>query len=181
MENSLRGGLGWRRRRVYFRPVNEPMTVPTAAEKRRLYAQAALRIGGLVAAEPDRIARMAGVTAVLHGLMPHFYWTGFYRVSGASLVIGPYQGTPGCSRIGWGRGVCGTAWATGETQVVGDVHAYPGHIACDAQSASEVVVPLRDAQGRVVAVFDADARVAGAFDAVDREELEAIFANWGEI
>jgi len=166
---------------VYFHRVNNEIRVPTAEEKRELYAQAGLRIGGLVADEPDRVARMAGIAAVLHGLMPHFYWTGFYRVSGGSLVIGPYQGTPGCARIGWGRGVCGTAWATGATQVVADVHEFPGHIACDARSASEVVVPLRDAQGRVVAVLDVDGLVAAAFDEVDRAELEGILANWGEV
>ena len=161
--------------------MNDPLRLPTAEEKRALYAQAGLRIGGLVADEPDRVARMAGIAAVLHGLMPHFYWTGFYRVSGGSLVIGPYQGTPGCSRIGWRRGVCGTAWASGQTQVVADVHAFAGHIACDARAASEVVVPVRDALGRVVAVLDVDAQVAGAFDAVDREALEGIFAAWGEL
>ena len=181
MENSLRGGLGGCLRRVYLRAVNNAMRVPVAAEKHRLYAAAGLRIGGLVADEPDRIARMAGIVAVLHGLMPHYDWTGFYRVSGESLVIGPYQGTPGCARIGWGRGVCGTAWASGETQVVADVHAFPGHIACDARSASEIVVPLCDAQGRVVAVFDVDSVTVGAFDEVDRENLQRIFANWGEL
>jgi len=161
--------------------VNIPTSVPTAAEKRALYAQARQRIGTLVAGEPDRLARMAGIVAVLHGLLPHFYWTGFYRVSGGSLVIGPYQGTPGCGRIGWGRGVCGSAWATGQSQLVADVHAFPGHIACDARSASEVVLPARDACGRVVAVLDVDGLVTGAFDEVDREELEAILASWGEV
>ena len=95
-------------------------------------------------------------------------------MSGDWLVIGPYQGTPGCGRIGWGRGVCGTAWASGQTQVVPDVHAFPGHIACDGRSASEIVVPVRDARGRVVAVFDVDALSVGAFDEVDREALERI-------
>ena len=173
--------LGRRRRRVYFPPVNNPTSVPTTAEKRVLYTQARQRIAALVADEPDRIARMAGIVAVLHGLLPHFFWTGFYRVSGGGLVIGPYQGTPGCGRIGWGRGVCGTAWATGQSQLVADVHAFPGHIACDARSASEVVVPARDAQGRVVAVLDVDGLVAGAFDEVDREELEGILKDWGEV
>ena len=161
--------------------MTHPGSVPTETEKRDLYAQAAMKISALVAGEPDRIARMAGIVAVLHGLLPHYYWTGFYRVSGAALVIGPYQGTPGCGRIAWGKGVCGTAWASGETQVVADVHAFAGHIACDARSASEVVVPVRDAHGRVVAVFDVDSLAAGAFDAVDREALERIFANWGEV
>lgn len=159
---------------MYFRRVNDDSRVPTEQEKRGLYAEAGQRIAGLVAGEPDPIARMAGIVAVLHGLLPHFFWTGFYRVSGDCLVIGPYQGTPGCGRIGWGRGVCGTAWATGLTQVVADVHAFPGHIACDGRSASEIVVPVRDARGRVVAVFDVDALSPGAFDDVDREELERI-------
>ncbi len=151
------------------------------SEKPALYQEAALRIRGLIAGEPDRIARMAGIVSVLHGMMPHYFWTGFYRVSGGSLVIGPYQGTPGCVRIGWGRGVCGTAWATGKTQLVPDVHAFPGHIACDPRSASEIVVPVRDKRGAVVAVFDVDSEQAGAFDESDRTGLEAIFADWGEV
>ena len=156
------------------------MKLPTDQEKRGLYATARERIAGLVADEPDRIARMAGIVAVLHDLLPHFFWTGFYRVCGGGLVIGPYQGTPGCGRIAWGRGVCGTAWATGQTQVVADVHAFPGHIACDDRSASEIVVPVRDSSGRVVAVFDVDALTVGAFGTVDREELTRIFEHWGE-
>ena len=180
MENFWLGQLGRRLGPVYFRAMSDQTKVPTEQEKRRLYAEAQLRISGLVAGEPDRIARMAGVVAVLHGLMPHYFWTGFYRVCGGVLVIGPYQGTPGCGRIGWGRGVCGTAWAEGRTQVVADVHAFPGHIACDGRSASEIVVPVRDARGQVIAVFDVDALVVGAFDEVDQLELERIFEDWGE-
>lgn len=123
---------------------------------------------------------MAGIVSVLHGLMPHYYWTGFYRVMGGGLVIGPYQGTVGCARIAWGRGVCGAAWTTGETQVVRDVHAFPGHIACDALSESEIVVPVRDGGGRIVAVFDVDSTLPAAFDEVDQAALEDIFLNWGE-
>lgn len=152
--------------------------VPGAEEKRALYAEASMKIRGLCAGEPDGIARMAGVVAVLHGMMPHYYWTGFYRVVGAGLVIGPYQGTPGCARIAWRKGVCGTAWASGETQVVEDVHDFPGHIACDAASASEIVVPVRDSLGRVVAVFDVDSVEPAAFDGVDREALESLFSTW---
>jgi len=156
------------------------MRIPGSEEKQGLYADAELKIRGLIAGEPDRIARMAGIVAVLHGLMPHYFWTGFYRVSGGSLVIGPYQGTPGCARIGWGRGVCGTAWATGESQVVPDVHAFPGHIACDSRSESEIVVPVRDARGAIVAVFDVDSECPAAFDDLDRGALERIFRDWGE-
>nr|WP_226895424.1 GAF domain-containing protein [Luteolibacter marinus] len=94
------------------------------------------------------------------------------------MVIGPYQGTPGCLRIGWGKGVCGTAWATGETQVVADVHAFPGHIACDSRAESEIVVPVKDARGTVEAVFDVDSTEKAAFDEVDREALEEIFSRW---
>lgn len=177
----MRRGLAVGTARFRVGVVNDHPRVPTEQEKRALYADARLRISGLVAGEADRIARMAGIVAVLHGLLPHYFWTGFYRVCGGELVIGPYQGTPGCGRIGWGRGVCGTAWASGESQLVADVHAFPGHIACDDRSASEIVVPVRDAQGRVVAVFDVDSLALGAFDAVDREELERIFSAWGEI
>lgn len=158
--------------RAYHHPV-----IPQPEEKERLYECAAARIDGLIGGEVDAIARMAGVVSVLHGAMPHYFWTGFYRVIGSGLVIGPYQGTPGCSRIGWGRGVCGTAWREGRTQVVEDVHAFPGHIACDAASESEIVVPLRDAAGRVVAVFDVDSAEKSAFDEIDRIWLERILGS----
>jgi len=147
--------------------------IPDREGKQALYREAGARLGGLLEGEADGIARMSSVVAVLHGTMPHYFWTGFYRVVGASLVVGPYQGTPGCTRIGWGRGVCGAAWRSGEAQVVADVHAFPGHIACDARSASEIVVPLRRG-GRVVAVLDVDSEEPGAFDEVDREGLERI-------
>ena len=153
--------------------------IPDAAEKRARYGAARERLHALWAEEPDAIARMAGAACVLHGAMPHAFWTGFYRVVGGGLVIGPYQGTPGCSRIAWGKGVCGTAWASGETQVVPDVHAFPGHIACDGRAESEIVVPVKDGRGTVVAVFDVDSAEKAAFDEVDREELERIFAGWG--
>ncbi|MEM1084650.1 MAG: GAF domain-containing protein [Verrucomicrobiota bacterium] len=151
--------------------------MPDSSEKSRLYAEAATRISGLLEGETDAVARMAGTAAVLHGMMPHYFWTGFYRVLGASLVIGPYQGTPGCARIAWGRGVCGTAWKSGEVQVVEDVHAFPGHIACDARSASEIVVPVRDSRGSVVAVFDVDSEEKAAFGNEDRLALEGILAG----
>ncbi|MDB6078935.1 MAG: hypothetical protein JWO82_2682 [Akkermansiaceae bacterium] len=128
--------------------------------------------------EPDAIARMASAACILAQTMPHYFWTGFYRVVGGELVIGPYQGTPGCLRIKWGRGVCGAAWSTGETQVVADVHAFPGHIACDSRSESEIVVPVKDSQGRVIAVFDVDSTELGAFDEVDRAALEGLFGKW---
>lgn len=155
------------------------MEIPGDREKRRLYRQAADRVAALLAGEIDGVARMAGVVAVLHGTMPHFFWTGFYRVVGSELVIGPYQGTPGCARIAWGRGVCGTAWKTGATQVVADVHAFPGHIACDAASASEIVVPVGYGRG-VTAVLDVDSTAAAAFGDADADGLGAVLeaAGW---
>jgi GAF domain-containing protein len=154
------------------------IVIPAAAEKRTSYAAARDKLHALWADEPDSIARMAAAACILHEAMPHAFWTGFYRVVGAGLVIGPYQGTPGCSRIAWGRGVCGAAWSSGETQVVPDVHEFPGHIACDSRAESEIVVPVRDSRGTVIAVFDVDSAQKCAFDEVDREELEAIFSAW---
>jgi L-methionine (R)-S-oxide reductase len=127
--------------------------------------------------EPNRVARMATVASMLANSFPHYFWTGFYVVDetkGDELVVGPYQGTLGCMRIAFGRGVCGTAAATRQTQVVEDVHAFPGHIACDSRSASEIVVPVIDGRGELIAVFDVDSEQPAAFDAVDREWLERI-------
>lgn len=154
----------------------EASRIPAPEEKHRSYEDVEQKARGLLGGEVDQVARMAGLVALLHGAMPHFYWTGFYRVVGAELVIGPYQGTPGCGRIGWGRGVCGTAWKTGEPQVVADVHDFPGHIACDARSRSEVVVPVLDAAGRVIAVLDVDSDLPGAFDVADAVALERLVA-----
>ena len=117
---------------------------------------------------------MSSVVAVLHEEMPGFFWTGFYRVVGDGLVIGPYQGTVGCLRIDFGKGVCGTAAATGETQVVTDVHEFPGHIACDPNSKSEIVVPVKKEAGDPLAVLDIDSDQLGWFDEIDRKHLEEI-------
>ena len=124
---------------------------------------------------------MATVSAMLaQAFAPRFFWTGFYVVDpikGDELVVGPYQGTLGCLRIAFGRGVCGAAAARGETLVVDDVHAFPGHIACDARSRSEIVVPVRDRAGRLIAVLDVDSAEPAAFDAADRAGLEAMVAQ----
>ncbi|YCM44842.1 GAF domain-containing protein [Verrucomicrobiaceae bacterium 227] len=120
---------------------------------------------------------MASFVGVLHHEMPGFFWTGFYRVVNAGLVIGPYQGSVGCLRIPIGKGVCGTAAETGETQVVADVHEFPGHIACDARSVSEIVVPVKNSGGRLIAVLDIDSTESGHFDQVDREALEELVAR----
>ncbi|MGE9269781.1 MAG: GAF domain-containing protein [Verrucomicrobiales bacterium] len=152
--------------------------IPTNKEKEKLYADAALRIEGLVTGETDPIARMAGAVSVLHHGLPHYFWTGFYRVVGNELVVGPYQGTPACGRIWWGKGVCGTAWKDGVTQVVEDVHAFEGHIACDASSESEIVVPVRDVEGKVIAVLDVDSQEKGAFNEIDQVWLEKIVTHF---
>ena len=134
--------------------------------------------------EPNLTARMATVASMLADAFDHFFWTGFYVVApdktpdGADeLVVGPYQGTLGCLRIAFGRGVCGTAAATRQTQLVEDVHAFPGHIACDSRSASEIVVPVLDVSGELIAVFDVDATTPAAFDAVDQAGLERLMAK----
>jgi GAF domain-containing protein len=141
------------------------------------YAAVAEEIAAVLDGEPNLTARMATVASMLAATFDHYFWTGFYVVDPdrpEELVVGPYQGTLGCLRIAFGRGVCGTAAATGETQVVADVHAFPGHIACDSRSASEIVVPVRDAQGRLIAVFDVDSERPAAFDWVDQTGLERI-------
>ncbi|OGN45226.1 MAG: diguanylate phosphodiesterase [Caulobacterales bacterium RIFCSPHIGHO2_01_FULL_70_19] len=150
------------------------------ADKAERYAEVEEEILAVLDGEPDRVARMATVASMLADAFPAFFWTGFYVVDPAradELVVGPYQGTLGCLRIPFGRGVCGAAAATRTTQVVEDVHAFPGHIACDSRSASEIVVPVSDADGRLIAVLDVDATEKGAFDAVDAAALERLMAK----
>lgn len=145
-----------------------------AASKTELYQDAALKLRGLLDGECDEIVKMASVASVLHTTFEYYYWTGFYRAVDGGLVIGPYQGTPGCLRISFGRGVCGTAAASLEVQVVSDVHEFPGHIACDARSQSEIVVPVLNAAGELLAVFDVDSTEIGSFDEEDAACLTAI-------
>ena len=147
------------------------------AQKAARYAAVADEIAAVLAGEPNRVARMATVSSMLASSFAHYFWTGFYVVDDActdDLVVGPYQGTLGCVRIAFGRGVCGTAAATQVTQVVEDVHAFPGHIACDSRSASEIVVPVFGPDGALIAVFDVDSETPAAFDGVDQEWLERI-------
>jgi GAF domain-containing protein len=123
---------------------------------------------------------MATVASMLADAFPDFFWTGFYVVDparGDELVVGPYQGTLGCLRIAFGRGVCGAAARDRTTQIVEDVNAFPGHIACDSRSASEIVVPVLDASGELIAVLDVDATRTGAFDGADAEALERLMAR----
>lgn len=146
-----------------------------APAKRERYRMIAEQIAAVLEGEADLLAGMATVACLLHNAFPYYYWTGFYRrVSEEELLVGPYQGTLGCLRIHLSRGVCGAAARERRTIVVPDVQAFPGHIACDSASASEIVVPVLDEAGGLVAVLDVDSTLTGAFDEVDREELEAI-------
>lgn len=153
------------------------LTLPAAKAER--YSVLAEEIASVLDGEPNLTARMATVASMLAASFPSFFWTGFYVVDPAKadeLVVGPYQGTLGCLRIAFGRGVCGAAAASGETQVVPDVHAFPGHIACDSRSASEIVVPVFGQSGELIAVLDVDSTELAAFDALDAEWLEKILA-----
>ena len=141
------------------------------------YAALADEIAAVLQGEPDRIARMATVSAMLSQAFPSFLWCGFYVVDPSKvgeLVVGPYQGTLGCLRIAFGRGVCGTAAAERRTIIVADVEAFPGHIACDVRSRSEIVVPVMEASGALIAVLDVDSADLAAFDGSDATSLEAI-------
>ena len=147
------------------------------ADKSARYAEVEAEVLAVLDGEPDRTARMATVASMLADAFEDYFWTGFYVVDPdrpAELVVGPYQGTLGCLRIAFGRGVCGTAAESRRTQLVADVHAFPGHIACDARSASEIVVPVFDPDGRLIAVLDIDSETPAAFDEVDQAALEAI-------
>ena len=143
------------------------------------YAQVAEEIASVLEGETNLTAKMATVASMLAASFPTYFWTGFYVVDRErpdELVVGPYQGTLGCLRIAFGRGVCGTAAATAQTQIVPDVHAFPGHIACDSHSASEIVVPVFDTSGSLIAVFDVDSKEPAAFDEVDGHWLQTILS-----
>ncbi len=143
-----------------------------AGRYRRIEAQ----LAELFRKTDDPTARMATAVAVLHHKMPHYFWTGFYRVVDGDLVVGPYQGPVACSVLRGPQGVCWAGVRGGATVVVPDVHAYPGHVACDARSRSEIVVPVRGARGDIVAVLDVDSERPDAFGEADREGLERIVA-----
>ena len=140
------------------------------AEKYRLLGR---QLTALLEGETDAIAKMANVAAVLHETFG-FWWTGFYRVTGDELVLGPFQGPVACMHIPFGKGVCGTAWKRNETVVVPDVEQFPGHIACSSASRSEIVVPVHGADGTVTAVLDIDSDRLATFDEEDKIWLERI-------
>ena len=155
-----------------FRPAED-------CPKPEAYRQLRDAADALTSGEPDPVANMANIAALLWDFLPDLNWAGFYRVIEDELVLGPFMGRPACIRIPMGTGVCGVAAETGETQLVEDVHSFPGHIACDAVTNSELVVPVhRD--GRVIAVIDLDSPTTARFDGEDRagiEELASILAD----
>ncbi len=144
-----------------------------SADKQNLHADLLSAAKAIVAGEPDPIANMANVAALIWQFLPDLNWAGFYRLVGDELVLGPFQGKAACIRIALGAGVCGTAAATRETQLVPDVHAFPGHITCDAASASEIVVPIVH-EGRLIAVLDLDSPSLARFDEMNAAGLEAL-------
>lgn len=144
-----------------------------------LYGDLLAAAEGLTAGESDAVANMANVAALLWEYLPDVNWTGFYRVVEGELVLGPFAGRPACIRIPVGQGVCGAAAATGETQLVADIHAFPGHIACDAASRSELVVPVKR-DGQVIAVIDLDSPDLARFDKEDVVGIEALAALLAE-
>ncbi|MCR5365233.1 MAG: GAF domain-containing protein [Prevotella sp.] len=131
------------------------------------------QIRTLIAGETDLVAVMANVSAAIHETMG-FWWTGFYRVMNGELVLGPFQGPVACMHIGYGKGVCGTAWKDRRTIIVPDVEQFPGHIACSSLSRSEIVVPVFSTAGDVVAVLDIDSKELATFDTIDQQYLEQI-------
>ena len=152
-------------------------TFDRAAPKSELYRALADSLASLIADEPDPIANLANAAALIWEALPDINWSGFYLLRGGELVLGPFQGRPACVRIALGKGVCGTAAATRRTQLVRDVEEFPGHIACDAASRSEIVVPLHTGE-RLVGVWDVDSPKLARFDEDDRvgmEQLAQIF------
>ncbi len=143
-------------------------------KKKQRYERIEEQIGGLLEKSDDVIARMATVIAILHHKMDGFFWTGFYILRGRKLVVGPYQGPVACQELEYGKGVCWASVLQEKTVVVENVHDFPGHIACDARSKSEIVVPLRNRDGDIIAVLDVDSSRYGNFDEIDATGLEKI-------
>jgi L-methionine (R)-S-oxide reductase len=149
-------------------------TGPDYADKARFYEELEAQARALVAGEPDVVANAANLAALVFNALPRINWAGFYFLQGEELVLGPFQGKPACVRIPVGKGVCGTAVAEARSQLVPDVHAFPGHIACDAASRAEIVVPLRDRAGRIFGVLDIDSPEANRFDDADLAGVERL-------
>lgn len=155
----------------------KPSLALSTEDKHTAYQSAIQAIEANVAGESDEILKMVTVNCLLKTYLPYYYWVGFYQVKNGRLTVGPYQGTLGCLHIDFGRGVCGKAAATRQTQLVKDTHALEqgtAHIACDPNSCSEIVVPVFNSTGELIAVFDVDSTLVGSFDAVDQHYLEAL-------
>jgi len=156
----------------------EAALIDLPSDKADRYSVVRKEIGAVISGEPDSTARYATAASLLaQAFSPRFFWCGFYVVDprkARELVVGPYQGTLGCLRIPFGKGVCGAVAASGETLIVPDVDAFPGHIACDSRSKSEIVVPVIGRDGKLAAVLDVDSTDLAAFDEVDQAGLEAI-------
>lgn len=141
--------------------------------KEQIYADSRQQIEAITTGESNLVANLANTVAILKQNLGYF-WVGFYLVEGDEMVLGPFQGSPACVRIAKGKGVCGTCWNEKRTQLVADVHDFPGHIACDARSQSEIVVPVFNAAGEVALVLDIDHDSKNAFDETDRQHLESL-------
>lgn len=157
-----------------------PDTDHTATDRAERYGTVMAHLDALLAGEDDWVAAMATVACELHAAFPYYHWTGFYRaVSDDLLVVGPYQGGHGCLRIPFSRGVCGAAARTRQTQLVPDVEAFPGHIACSSTTRSEIVVPVLTPGGHLLAVLDVDSDDPAAFDETDQAFLEQLCTRLG--
>ena len=151
-----------------------------AVDKPTLYAELVQQARGVLHGEPNLIANAANFGALVYHSLPQVNWAGFYLFDGTELVVGPFQGKPACIRIALGRGVCGTAAQSRQTQLVRDVNAHPNHIFCDSSSQSEIVVPLVKANGSLLGVWDVDSPVTDRFDEEDRVGMEALCAVFME-
>lgn len=156
------------------------LDLPDTKDRVALYAALLPQVRELLHEERDLVAAMANVSAAIHGTFG-WHWVGFYRVLGAELVLGPFQGPIACTRIGHGKGVCGSAWADERILIVPDVDKFPGHIACSPHSRSEIVVPIRDRDGRVAAVLDIDSSTPDDFSEVDGHALDRLCALIGPL
>jgi L-methionine (R)-S-oxide reductase len=152
--------------------MSESLYIPVGISKEEKYLSILPQIEALISGEEDLVANLANITAALKEVFG-FFWVGFYLVKGEELVLGPFQGPIACTRIGYGKGVCGTAWKEGKTQLVPDVDAFPGHIACSSASRSEIVVPIIK-NGQVVMVLDVDSDQLNDFDNMDQKYLEQL-------
>jgi len=150
----------------------------SAGEKEVLYKEVMKELDAILKGETHQILKMSTINCLLREALPYYFWTGFYLVHEGELVVGPYQGTLGCLHISFDRGVCGAAAKTQKTQIVPDVHKFPGHIACDSKSRSEIVVPVFNTQKELIAVFDVDSTEKNSFDEIDEKYLEKIMQKF---